>query len=413
MISIAYIGLGNRGRVYMGGLSGYEDVAVTALCDTRPVMLDHAGGRSPTATRLADDNAFFAAGKLADWLVIATPDHCHFRHAKAALQLGYHLICEKPVTANPAEMEELCALAKEKNRHVLVCHVLRYSPFYRTIKEIIESGAIGEVVNIAHEENVGYFHYAHSYVRGNWRNLSVGAPFLMAKCCHDVDLLHWFIRRPCESVSGFGGLTYFTRENMPEGAAAYCLQGCPHIKSCPYSVERLYLKRFTQLYWGKPPAAGLPYQPTRQELREALKENDYGRCVYQCDNNVHDHDSVAFRFAGGATATLSISAFSLGTTRRIRIQGTKGELWGRDHTMRIHLHKFGKAPKVLRVRNTNISGHGGSDQCFCEAAHAVMAGGPIDPENLTTIEQTRISHQICYAALQSLETGEAALVAAQ
>ena len=407
MVTIASIGLGSRGRVYMNGLARHKDVGFAALCDTRPAMLDHAAGRFPGARKFGCDKEFFAAGKLADWLIIATPDNCHYAHAKQALLLGYHLICEKPVTANSAELDELCALAKENNAIVLVCHVLRYAPFYKAVKGIVASGAIGDVVNIAHEESVGYWHYAHSYVRGNWRNTESAAPFLMAKCCHDFDLLYWLSGGlPCESVSGYGALTHFTRENMPPGAATHCLQGCPHAKTCVYSVERLYLKKLTPLFWGKGVAAGLPKAPPKEELRRILRDGQYGRCVYQSDNTVCDHHSLAMKFAGDATATLSVSAFSFGFTRRTRIQGTKGELYGRDHAMRIHLHKFGRLPKIIRVPRGNLlSGHGGADQAFCDAAHAVMQGQPIDPENMTTIEQTRLTHRIVYAALEAVETG--------
>ena len=400
MITIASIGLGSRGRVYMRGFSRHKDVEFTALCDSNPAMLEAAGKRFPQAQRFDSDEAFFAAGKLADWLVIATWDPCHYRHADAALELGYNLILEKPVTAVPAELDALCDKAKEKNAIVLVSHVLRYSPYFRAIKKIIEDGTIGEIVNINHEENVGFWHYAHSFVRGNWRNTEVGAPFLLAKNCHDFDLLHWLVGKPCQEVRAYGGLAYFKPAYAPEGATSHCLQGCPHVKTCPYSVERLYLRKASFLIWAQGIAASRPKAPPKKELRRILTDGQYGRCVYRCDNDVCDHHSAAMRFEGGATASFSVSAFSYFFTRRIRIQGTKGELWGRDHTMRLHVHEFGKLPRIKKVRGGSLlTGHGGADGSFCDAAHAVMAGGAIDPENMTTIEQTRISHRIVYEAL--------------
>jgi len=411
MITMASIGLGNRGRVYLGGLSKYRDVKVAALCDINPAMLAGAAKRFPGARPFGGDEEFFAAGKLADWIVIATPDLCHYRHASAALDLGYNVIVEKPVTPVPRELDALCGKAKAIGATVLVCHVLRYSPFYLGVKKIVESGILGDIVNIVHEENVGYWHYAHSFVRGNWRNTKVAAPFLLAKNCHDFDLLYWLVgkqgllSKPCESVRAYGGLRYFNREHMPEGATSHCLQGCPHVKTCPYSAEKLYLRTATPLlFWGTAVAAGRPKAPPRKELRRILETGDYGRCVYQCDNDVCDHHSVAMRFAGGATATLSVSAFSFGFTRRTRIQGTKGELYGRDHAMRLHIHEFGKLPRIVRVpRRSVFTGHGGADGAFCEAAHAVMAGQPVDPVNMTTIDQTRITHRIVYEALESME----------
>ena len=403
MVSIASIGLGSRGSVYLKGFTRHKNVSIAALCDIRSATLESACERFPKAMQFEDETSFFAAGKLADWLVIATPDLCHYRHANAALDLGYNLILEKPVTPNPAELDALCEKAKELSAKVLVCHVLRYAPFYRAVKEVIDSGVLGDIVNIAHEECVGYWHYAHSYVRGNWRSTEHATPFLMAKCCHDFDLLYWLVGKPCEHVSAYGGRRYFTRENAPEGATSHCLQGCPHVKHCPYSAEKLYVKKATPLFWAKGVAAGLPKAPSKKEMRRILTNGDYGRCVYQCDNNVCDHHSVAMRFAEGVTAAMSVSAFSFGFTRRTRIQGTKGELYGRDHAMRLHVHEFGKLPKIVKVKRGNLfSGHGGADQAFCDAAHAVMAGAPIDPNNMTTIEQTRITHEIVYAALESL-----------
>ena len=403
MITTAHLGLGSRGRVYLGGFSRYKDVSVAALCDINPAMADAAAARFPKARRFDTEEAFFAAGRLADWLIIATPDPCHYRHASAALDLGYDLILEKPVTAHPEELDALCAKAKALGAKVLVCHVLRYSPFFRAVKGVIESGRLGDIVNIVHEENVGYWHYAHSYVRGNWRNTEVAAPFLMAKCCHDFDLLYWLAQKPCERVQAFGSLKYFNREHMPEGAASHCLRGCPYVKTCNYSVEKLYL-RPSMLIWARGIAAARPKAPPAKELRRILTDGQYGRCVYQSDNDVCDHHSVAIRFAGGVTATMSVSAFSFGFTRRIRVQGTKGELFGRDHAMRLHIHEFGKLPRIVKVRRDNLfTGHGGADGAFVKAAHAVMAGGPIDPQNMTTIEQTRISHNMVYAALESME----------
>jgi len=400
MITIASIGLGSRGRTYMRGFSRHRDVQFTALCDSNPAMLEAAGKRFPGAQQFSNDADFFAAGKLADWLVIATWDPFHFPHAMAALDLGYNLILEKPVTADPAELDILCAKAKEKDATVLVCHVLRYSPYFLAVKKIIDSGLIGDIVNINHEENVGFWHYAHSFVRGNWRNTQVGAPFLLAKNCHDFDLLYWLVGRPCEEVKAYGGLKVFKPEYAPEGATSHCLQGCPHVKTCPYSAERLYLRNVSFLIWAKGIAASQPKAPPRRELRRILTDGQYGRCVYRCDNDVCDHHSAIMRFEGGATAAFSVSAMSYFFTRRIRIQGTKGELWGRDHTMRLHIHEFGRLPRIKKIRSQNLlTGHGGADGAFCEAAYKVMAGGAVDPENMTTIEQTRISHGIVYGAL--------------
>ncbi|MDR3344919.1 MAG: Gfo/Idh/MocA family oxidoreductase, partial [Oscillospiraceae bacterium] len=257
--TLAAIGLGGRGRMYLGELRRFGDVRVTALCDSNKLNLEYSAKSAKPERIFGSEEEFFAAGRLADWLIVASSDLVHYRHTKRALELGYNILVEKPVTPNPAELDELCALADANNCTVLVCHVLRYTPYFRTIKEIIASGEIGDVVNIVHEENVGYWHFAHSFVRGNWGNTSFSAPFLLAKCCHDFDLLHWFIQKPCESVSAYGNLYHFGESNKPHSATQYCLDGCPHLHSCPYSVEKLYLSKKVPGGWTATPASELPY----------------------------------------------------------------------------------------------------------------------------------------------------------
>jgi len=405
MPTLAAIGLGGRGRMYLGELKKYRDVQITALCDLNKINLEHTAKWAKPERTFDSEDGFFAAGKLADWLIVASPDLIHYRHTKRALELGYNILVEKPVTPNPAEMAELCELADANNCTVLVCHVLRYTPYFRTIKEIIASGEIGEVVNIAHEENVGYWHFAHSFTRGNWRNLQVSAPFLLAKCSHDFDLMHWFVQKPCESVSAYGSLYYFHEGNKPEGATAYCLDGCPHLKACAYSAEKLYLTKNSPLGWGYAAAAELPYNPGPAKLREILRTGSYGRCVYSCDNDVCDHYSVALQFQGGTTVTHSVSAFNKDFSRRTHILGTKGELFGRDDTMRLQKNIYGGASKKLKIKAMGSGGHGGGDTGLTGTVHALMNGRSVPKDNLTTLQETRISHRMVYAALESVATG--------
>jgi predicted dehydrogenase len=410
MPSIAIIGLGNRGRdAYLSNLRAYKDIQFTALCDPNRKALDQATQRIDGTPQLfQSDEEFFAAGKLADWLVIASPDPLHYPHAMAALKQGYHVLLEKPVTDVPQQLYDIADLAKEKNLHVLVCHVLRYTAYFRKIKELIADGTIGDVVSIAHEENVGYWHFAHSFTRGNWRNTDVGAPFLLAKCCHDLDLLQWFIDRPCESVHSYGGLYYFNEAHKPAGATPYCLDGCPHVCTCPYSIEKLYLvkKNAPGGSWTIPPASGLPYCPPVKELREILRKGSYGRCVYQCDNNVFDHQVVNMRFSDGVTATLTATAFSPDIYRRTHVLGTKGEIFGRDDASGLELNLFGEKKRFVKIKHSAY-GHGGGDHGICETVHNLMLGLPVAAEHLTTIHETIASHDIGFAALESVATGQA------
>ncbi len=409
MIRLAVIGLGSRGRgAYLTYLKKYRDITITALCDINPLTLEAVRERyAPQAQCFSDDAAFFAAGKLADWLIIATPDNAHFMHAKAALELGYHLLLEKPVTPVPEQLEELAALAAEKQRTVIVCHVLRYSPFFGKIKEVLDSGVLGDIISINHQENVGYWHYAHSYVRGNWRNTEVAAPFLLAKCCHDFDLLRWYADKPCLRVASNGSLSYFREEHAPPGAPEYCLDGCP-AKDCPYHVNRWYLKHISALFWTRPIITGLP-KPSIAQTREILRRGQYGRCVFRCDNNVNDHQSVAMLFADGMTVNFQVNALTRGFTRKIQIFGTKGELTGQDSLYRLRLKEFGKGARTVWIKPV-ISGHLGADSGICDTLHRLMNGEQVNAAYLTTLDVTVLSHKMVYAALESERTGQSVQV---
>lgn len=403
---LAVIGLGSRGRgAYIWNLKKYKDIELAAICDINPVVLGFVRDKYADDAKCFDnDDEFFKAGRLADWLVVATPDKEHYRHAMAALRLGYHLLLEKPVTDVPEELDDIIKLANEQRRTVIVCHVLRYSPYFSKIKEILDTGVIGDIVSINHQENVGYWHFAHSFVRGNWHNTDFAAPLLLAKNSHDFDLLNWYIGRECLRVSSFGSLTHFNAANKPEGAAEYCLGGCKAKKNCPYDAEKFYCRYASVLIWARSVVAGFP-NPSNSQLREIIKTSNYGKCVYQSNNNINDHQVVNMEFDGGVTATLTVSAFSRMFYRRIHILGTKGELFGADNAYRLRLNIFGKGGKTIFVP-PRLSGHGGGDYGICETLHKLMRGEAVGDDLLTTIDVTAKSHRIAYAALLSEKTGE-------
>lgn len=221
MITIAVIGLGNRGSGYMRWtkLLNGRKAKITALCDTDEYRLNTYGDKYEVdkSNRYLNEVDFFKAGKLADAIYICTMDNDHYRHAMAAIECGYHIMLEKPVSINIAECEEIRNKAKEKGVYVVVCHVMRYSPFFKKMNQLVKSGKYGNIISIEHTENIGYFHFAHSYVRGNWRDSEKTTPMLMAKCCHDFDLIHWLMGDGCKSISSYGSLSYFKKENAPEG----------------------------------------------------------------------------------------------------------------------------------------------------------------------------------------------------
>lgn len=420
-MDLAVIGVGSRGRdAYMINLKNYKDIRFTALCDKNPMTLDSVRDEyAPDAKCFTDENLFWQAGRLADWIIIATLDKDHYRHIIKALELGYHVMVEKPVTESAEELDEIIALAKERQRKVVVCHVLRYAPYFRSIKEMVSSGTIGDIITIRHEEDIGFWHFAHSYVRGNWRNTDVAAPLPLAKNSHDFDLLYWLIGKECVSISAFGGLRVFKKDNMPEGAAAFCLGGCKAKQSCIYDAEKFYLDIAAGKnveVWGKgffPDVIRNGYwsvitnipNPTEEETRCALQTGAYGRCVYRCDNNVHDHLSVNMLFDGGVTASFTVSAFTREFCRRMHITGTKGEIIGTDNALTYTLNVFCQGSEPVTFSQSS-GGHGGGDPGICETLHKIMRGEPVEEGLLTTIDVTAKSHRIAFAAIESVKTGQ-------
>ena len=224
MVRIAVLGLGSRGKNYGGHLSRNPNVRIVSVCDKYRNKIDKVKGKwnVPEDKCFTSDEEFFAQGKIADAMIIATQDRDHYGHAMRALELGYDLILEKPVSPFIEQTLEIERKAREKGARVLVCHVLRYAPYYRRIKKMIDSGLLGDIVTIKHDENISYWHFAHSYVRGNWRREEETSPMLLAKCCHDMDLLYWYTGSKFAKVNSYGGLKYFTEKSAPEGSAARC-----------------------------------------------------------------------------------------------------------------------------------------------------------------------------------------------
>ena len=276
-----------------------------------------------------------------------------------AMEKGYHVLCEKPMSPDKKEIIKMGEMAKKYNRILSVCHVLRYSPFFSKLKELLEAGRIGRLMTIQHMEEVGYWHHAHSFVRGNWRNSEESSPMILQKCCHDMDIMLWLADSSCESISSFGELTYFKEENAPEGATAYCLDGCPHREECAFYAPRFYLEH------PKAIEDGLVYAVTdpadTPHVLEALEKGPYGRCVFHCDNTVVDHQTVDIKFENQVTASFLMTAFTNQCARRIRLMGTKGEIKGDMDAGIIELTDFVSGNQEKIQLHTPAKGHNGSD----------------------------------------------------
>lgn len=297
-----------------------------------------------------------AADVEADVAFICTLDKGHYEPTMAAIEKGYHILLEKPMSPDPKECIEMTEAAKKHDRMLTICHVLRYTPFWRAIKKVIESGDIGEIVSIQLNENVEIMHMSHSFVRGNWNNSDVTSPMILQKSCHDMDILMYLMDQRCKQVSSFGSLMHFREENAPEGAPERCLDGCPVANECPFHAGRYYLGE------GRGWARKFTTDDSREGIIHALNTTPYGKCVYRSDNNVVDHQVVNLEFETGATATFSMCGFTREQTRIVQIMGTKGEIRGKMDENEISVFDFlTKQEKVTKLPTT-MSGHGGGDE---------------------------------------------------
>lgn len=416
-VTVSIIGLGGRGGEAYGRyiVEQKDKFAITHICDINHVRLEKYGELFdvPTENRFDDEDKFFEK-KWSDVLFITTQDRMHVRMAKKALLLGYDIVLEKPISDDPQELRELSELAKKTGRMIMVCHVLRYTVAMRKLKEILNSGAIGRLVSVDQTENVVFWHEAHSYVRGNWRNRAMSTPMIMAKCCHDLDLLQDFIGSKCRSVASMGSLAYFKAENKPEGSADRCV-ACKFIDSCSYSAKKVYIDMWKTCDC---PANQFPfsliadaYPTTEEALREAIEEGPYGRCVFACDNDVVDNQTVIMQFENGITATLKMEAFVKNGGRDIRFFGTEGELILCEAEGTITLKKYFAGDTIWKLTDLtdDLEGHGGGDHRMIDELYEIMTGK--NPEVATSIDESIESHYMALAAEESrLKGGQLILI---
>jgi predicted dehydrogenase len=400
--TVAIIGMGNRGRVYTREMQKHPDkYEVVAICDRDETRIDDAkndfGIKEEQVTR--HENDFFAK-KRADICIVATQDQDHVRHAIKALELGYDVLCEKPISDREEECRRLLEAQKKYGGKVFVCHVLRYAPAFVKLKELIDSKVIGDIVMIDHLEQVFYFHQAHSFVRGNWRRREDTSPMIIAKSCHDLDLLQWYIGSECDTVSSIGDLRFFKKENQPEGASDRCTD-CKYVDTCPYSAVSGYV---TKKCWGHTDLITKVRPLTSTAVIEGLKTSPYGRCVFACDNTVVDNQIVMMRFKNGVTANFRMTGFTRDHGRIIKVYGTYGEIDFDSHNEFIDVRVFGKETVRYNTKDIieNGYGHGGGDAGIVKGLYEMLTG---QKSELTTLAASVESHLMGFAAERSRLTG--------
>ncbi|MBQ7374225.1 MAG: Gfo/Idh/MocA family oxidoreductase [Clostridia bacterium] len=415
VITISILGVGARGgEAYGRYLHASSDrFKITALCDVNGYRLEKYGKIFEVSkeNRFLDEDEFFKE-KRSDVLLLATMDQMHVRQALKAIELGYDLLLEKPISDDAEELKMLVEKAKEHKAMVMVCHVLRYTTMIRKIKSLLDSGAIGKLVSMDQTENVCFWHQAHSFVRGNWRNRQETTPMIMQKCCHDLDLIQYFIGARCKSVSSMGSLAFFKPENKPEGSADRCIN-CKFKNECKYSAYTIYLTDWIQ--GGKQET--FPYNLitdvlplTEEAIIDSLNNSKYGRCVFACDNNVVDNQTTIMQFENGVTATLKMEGFTARGGRDFRFFGTEGELELYEIEDKIILRRFMEEPIVWKISELvdelggqGAGGHGGGDYRMIDSLYNVYFGDKFSADS--SIENSVESHYIALGAEKSRLNG--------
>lgn len=407
-ITAVVLGYGQRG-------STYAHYAVTHPDEFQVVAVaDATAAKRATAQHLhnlSDDRVFAewkdlaAQPKMADFAIIALQDNMHYEPALALIEKGYNLLLEKPMAVTPKECKDIAEAAEKKGVKVVVCHVLRFTKFWRAIKDVIDQGELGNLMSIVHMENVGNVHQSHSYVRGNWRNSKESTPMILAKSCHDMDILQWIIGKDCTKVQSFGALTHFTPKNRPEGAPDRCVDGCPVADTCPYNAYRVYITHedAPAMNIFRSIIVGTVEECSDEAVLDAITTGPYGRCVYACDNDVVDHQVVNLEFDGGCTVSFTMNAFNEGG-RFIRIFGTKGELVGDMQACTLQLYSFATKQwttmDLEKIGQGIESGHGGGDTGIMEDILSLLRGE--EPSNsVCTVRTSYMNHLIAFAAEQS------------
>ena len=407
-VSVIVVGAGGRGWGYGTYATACPDqVQVVGVAEPRAFHRE----RMAEAHHIPAENVFrswremAARPQFADAVLICTQDTMHEKPAVAFSRLGYHILLEKPMAPTAASCRRIVAAVKESGVIFAVCHVMRYTAYTQALKRLLDAGTIGDIVTVQHFEPVGFWHQAHSFVRGNWRNEKESSFMLLAKSCHDIDWLSYIVGQPCRRVSSFGSLQHFRRSQQPAGAADRCWD-CGVEAHCPYSAKRFYFNRLNSGQRGWPLDVVDPLM-TADTLEKALREGPYGRCVYACDNDVVDHQVVNLEYANGGTASFTMTAFNPGGARKTRIGGTRGYLETDNSAVIRHFDYLTSAWKTIDTATADpsiLGGHGGGDGGLMAAFVRAVATGDRSGI-LSGPDETIESHLTVFAAEQARRRG--------
>lgn len=420
-VKVIIVGNGERASCYCKyALYSPENLQVTAIVDPDKNKLKEGAKLYGVPERHCFESVEKFLEKReeyaieADGVINATMDEYHYRTAIPLLKAGYHMLLEKPVVNNMEQLLDIERTAEENGCLLMVCHVLRYTPFYRGIKEVIERGEIGEIVHIETSENVGIAHASNSYIRGKWNSKEkCGSSMLLAKCCHDLDLLCWLNNKASPvKVASFGGRNFILPEKAPDGAGTRCLVDCPHVNDCRYSAKSIYVDndRFPWYSWQ---CLGKPYEEaTREEKTQSLKTfNPHGECAFKVQSDLVDHQAVILQFSDGSTATHSMIQGSVRPCRTIRVTGTEGEIEGMIETCVFRVRKYDFANADYTERSVDVrkdipenDHHAGGDEGIIrDFIRMIRKERP--SVSCTKIQDSIYGHLCVYKADKSMDEG--------
>ena len=406
-ITVAILGCGNRGVAYAKLLIKKSSFEIVALCDRAEKQMVRLSEVCELKNVLTFTNAdSFLERKYADFLIIASDDRAHVPQCVKALELGYDVLLEKPISDNREEVKTLLETQERTGRKVIVCHVLRYGPGFRFCGDLLKKGAIGTLYAIDATERIIYWHWAQAYVRGIGASLKEGHPAILAKCCHDLDLIQSYAGSECETVSSIGSLRFFKIENAPEGASEKCVN-CQYMDTCVYSAKRVYVDRWKDR---NRPEYAWPFSEvttqnplTEEALWEGIKNGVYGQCVFHCKVDKVDHQLVQMKFRNGVCASLTM-AYAAEPGRRIVFYGTNGELTLDERTEKIELWVYGEEKQVFSIADTlnGAVAHGGGDEGLINELCDILTG---KVPCTTTLKESLESHLMGIAAEESRLNG--------
>lgn len=416
-ITAVVVGYGDRGSIYADYAAKYpEELVIEAVVDPDRYRLHLAKDKFKLNDEqcLTSFDALIRKGKIADFAIVATMDQLHYSQAKALLEQDYHLLLEKPIVNNSADLQELKALAEERERIIMVGHVLRYTPFYGAIKKEISEGAIGRIVHMETSELVGVCHSSCSYIRGKWNKEEVcGSGMLLAKCCHDIDLLCWLNNQTVpEEVVSYGGRNFILPENAPEGSAERCYPDCKYLDTCKFSAKSLYVENDMFPHYSFPLIKKKHDEITMEEKLEALQTNDpMGVCAYKTGSDLVDHQGVMIRFKNGSTAFHSMIAAVPRPGRKIHIIGTDGEIEGFFESNKFVIRKPDFKTSYYTEEEIDVSksvdsgvGHGGGDIGLIRDMVKRMQGEKASIAATDIIDSVN-GHECVFAAERSRKEG--------